>query len=54
MPWPQTGANHYLAQSGLPDKGSAIKGLVVCIVVWLGYMIYGMVLWTSAVSGPLL
>ena len=30
MPWPQTGANQYHAQLGLPDKGRAIKGLVVC------------------------
>ena len=31
MPWPQkTGATHYHAQLGLPDKGHAIKGLVVC------------------------
>ncbi len=30
MPWPQTGATHYHAQLGLPDKGRAIKGLVVC------------------------
>ena len=29
MPWPQTGATHYHAQLGLPDKGRAIKGLVV-------------------------
>ncbi len=28
MPWPQTGATQY---HGLPDKGHAIKGLVVCI-----------------------
>ncbi len=30
MPWPQTGTTHYHAQLGLPDKGRAIKGLVVC------------------------
>ncbi len=30
MPWPQTGVTHYHAQLGLPDKGRAIKGLVVC------------------------
>ena len=30
MPWPQTGATHYHAQLVLSDKGSAIKGLVVC------------------------
>ena len=30
MPWPQTGATQYHAQLGLPDKGHAIKGLVVC------------------------
>ncbi len=42
MHWPQTGATHYHAQLGLPNKG-----LVVCYVVWLGYMIYGMGIWTS-------
>ncbi len=30
MHWPQTGATQYLAQLGLPDKGRAIHGLVVC------------------------
>ena len=30
MPWPQTGATQYYAQLGLPDKGRAIKWLVVC------------------------
>ena len=30
MPWHQTGATQYHAQLGLPDKGRAIKGLVVC------------------------
>ncbi len=30
MPWPQTGATQYHAQLGLPDEGSAIKGLDVC------------------------
>ena len=30
MPWPQTGETHYHAQLGLPEKGRAIKGLVVC------------------------
>ena len=30
MPWTQTGATHYNAQLGLPDKGRAIKGLVAC------------------------
>ena len=30
MPWPQTDATQYHAQFGLPDKGRAIKGLVVC------------------------
>ena len=30
MHWPKTGATQYHAQLGLPDKGRAIKGLVVC------------------------
>ena len=30
MPWLKTGATQYHAQLGLPDKGRAIKGLVVC------------------------
>ncbi len=30
MPSAQTGATQYHAQLGLPDKGRAIKGLVVC------------------------
>ncbi len=36
MPWTETGATHYHAQLGLPDKGRTIKGLVVCYVVFLG------------------
>ncbi len=39
-----TGATHYHALLGLPDKGHAIKGLVV----WLRYMIHGMGLLTIA------
>ncbi len=30
MPWPHSGATQYYAQLGLPDKGQAINGLVVC------------------------
>ncbi len=30
MPWPQTGTTRYHAQLGLPNKGRAIKELVVC------------------------
>ena len=30
MPWTQTGAIQYHSQLGLPDKGRAIIGLVVC------------------------
>ena len=30
MPWPKTGTTQYHAQLGYPDKGRAIKGLVVC------------------------
>ena len=30
MSWPQSGAIQYLAQLGLPNKGRAIKRLVVC------------------------
>ena len=41
-------ATHYYAQLRIPDKGRSIKDLVVCYVVWLGSMIYGMGLWTSA------
>ena len=48
MPWPQTGATHYHAQLEPSEKGRAIKGLVVCYVVWIGSLIYGMGLWTSA------
>ncbi len=33
---------------GLPEKGRAFKELVVCYVVWLGSMFYGMGLWISA------
>ena len=29
MPWQQTGATHYHAQLGHPNKGRANKGLVV-------------------------
>ncbi len=36
MRWPKKGATYYHAQDCLPDKGIAIKGLVVCYVVWLG------------------
>ena len=57
MPWPQTGTTHYHAQFGLPDKGRAIKGLIVCYLVLLETMIYGMSLWTKRKvrgSGPLL
>ena len=36
--WPQTSATPYHSQLRLPDKGRAIKGLVVCNVVWLGSM----------------
>ena len=39
---------HYPAQLGHPDEGRAIKGLVVCYVVMLGSIIYGMGLWPSA------
>ncbi len=33
MPWPKTGATQYHAQLELPDKGRAIKGLVVCNIL---------------------
>ncbi len=35
---PQTGATHYRAQLGLPDKGCLIKWLVVCYIECLGSM----------------
>ncbi len=38
IPWPQAGATHYHIQLGLPDKGHANKGLVVCFVVLLGFI----------------
>ena len=44
MPWPQTGATHFHAKLGPPDKGRAIKGLVFCwsmariIDLWDGSM----------------
>ncbi len=52
MLWPQTGATHYHAQLGLLDNGRVIKGLVVCYVVWLGSLIYRMVMLTSARWSP--
>ena len=33
MTWPKTGATHYHAQVGLPEKGRAIKVLVVCYLL---------------------
>ena len=48
MPWLQTCAVHYHVQLGLPDKGCAMKGLVVCYVAWLESIIYGMCLWIIA------
>ena len=33
MPWIKTGATHCHAQLGLPDKGRAIKELIVCWVL---------------------
>ncbi len=42
MPWTAT---HYHAQLGLPDKGRANKGLVVC---YAGSMIYEIGVWISA------
>ncbi len=42
MVLPQTGANNYRTQLGLPDKGRAIKELVVSFAVWLGSMTYRM------------
>ena len=35
MSYPKTGATHYHGQLRLMDKGRAIKGLVVCYIVWL-------------------
>ena len=40
IPWPRSSATHYHAQLGLPDIGR--------VVVWLGSMIYGVVLWICA------
>ncbi len=36
MLWPQTGATHYHVQLGVTGKGRAIKGFIVCYIVWLG------------------
>ena len=33
-----SGATHYHAKLGSSDKDRAIKGLVVCYVVWLRFM----------------
>ena len=30
MPWPKTGVTQYHAPLGHPEKGRAIRGLVVC------------------------
>ncbi len=30
MLWPKTGATYYYVHLGLLDKGSAIKGLLIC------------------------
>ena len=48
MPWPKTGTTLYNALLELRDKGRAIKRFVVCYVVWLGPMIYGMGVWSNA------
>ena len=55
MPWPKTVATHYHAQLRNPNKGRAIKGLVICYEVGQGYM-QGMGLRTSTARGssPLL
>ena len=36
IPLLKTGANHCQAHLGLTERGRAIKGLVLCYVVWLG------------------
>ncbi len=38
MSWPQSGTTYYHAHLGLKDKGRAIKGIVVCYLVWLESM----------------
>ena len=48
MSWPKTGTNYYHAQLGHPDKGRAIKSMVVCYLEWLGSKNHGLGLWTSA------
>ncbi len=55
MPWPKRSETNYHAQLGLADKG-AIKGLVVCFVILLGSMNYGIGFGQAqgAWSGPLL
>ncbi len=54
MPWSLTGAFHYHAQLGLPDKSRTIQRFVVCYVVWRGSMgwVFGKA--QGAWSGPML
>ncbi len=47
VPWPQTGPTQYHAKLRPPAKGRSIKGLVICYVVLLGSMIFGIGLLTS-------
>ena len=35
MPGPKTAATHYHAQLGHPDKDHAIKGLVICNIMYV-------------------
>ena len=56
MSWPKTGATYYHAKLGLPDKGRAIKGLVVCYSmakindVWDGLLWSGQSFGESTIS----
>ncbi len=56
IPKPKTGATHYRAQLGLPDKGCAIKDLVVCVAECpASHTQYGKsVLWQFPVVGACL
>ena len=40
LPWSKTGATHYHARLGLPDKGFTIRGLVVGVWPYTAFKQY--------------